>query len=376
MAKCYSARRGLWMCLVFAAAMTARAEVPKASAPRVPKLSPQKSGTTSRLQAVSVVSGSVVWASGTGGTFAVTTNGGTSWRSGVVPGTEGLQFRDVQGISAKVAYLLAAGAGPNSRVFRTDDGGSTWALQLTNQEPSGFFDCFAFFSPKRGLLMTDSVKGRFPMMRTTDGATWADVGDRMPPALPGEAAFAASGTCIATHGGKWAWVATGGAKARVLSTDDSGKTWTAAEAPVGGQAESAGGISIAFRDAQHGVLGGGGLDTADSSKTFARSGDGGKSWQLGAPTPFPGPVYGITYACGRTPEARFDDPRHEGDEPKADCSRSRVVATGPGGTAWSGDEGASWKMVEEVDGYWSVGFANPSTGWLVGTEGRILRMDF
>src|SRR5215217_1645131 len=51
-----------------------------------PTLTPQHSGTTNRLQAVSPVSRNVVWASGVGGTFVVTTDGGQHWRKGVVPG--------------------------------------------------------------------------------------------------------------------------------------------------------------------------------------------------------------------------------------------------------------------------------------------------
>ena len=43
-----------------------------------PKLTPQSSGTTQRLQAISPVNNRVAWASGTGGTFAVTTDGGAT----------------------------------------------------------------------------------------------------------------------------------------------------------------------------------------------------------------------------------------------------------------------------------------------------------
>lgn len=53
-----------------------------------------------------------------------------------------------------------------------------------------------------------------------------------------------------------------------------------------------------------------------------------------------------------------------------------VVATGPGGTSWSPDEGDRWFGLDGVTNYWAVAFANPRTGWLVGTEGRILRIDF
>src|ERR1700738_3148043 len=59
-----------------------------------PKLTPQNSGTTQLLIAVSPVDSRVVWAAGTGGTFVVTTDGGKNWKAGVVPGAETLQFRD------------------------------------------------------------------------------------------------------------------------------------------------------------------------------------------------------------------------------------------------------------------------------------------
>jgi photosystem II stability/assembly factor-like uncharacterized protein len=48
-----------------------------------PTLTPQHSGTSNRLQAVSPVNADVVWASGTGGTFTVTTNGGQTWKAGI-----------------------------------------------------------------------------------------------------------------------------------------------------------------------------------------------------------------------------------------------------------------------------------------------------
>ena len=68
-----------------------------AQAPQ-PTLTQQNSGTTQLLIAVSPVNENVVWAAGTGGTYTVTTDGGNTWTSGVVPGAEALQFRDVQGV--------------------------------------------------------------------------------------------------------------------------------------------------------------------------------------------------------------------------------------------------------------------------------------
>ena len=54
----------------------------------------------------------------------------------------------------------------------------------------------------------------------------------------------------------------------------------------------------------------------------------------------------------------------------------RVVATGPGGAAWTDDEGETWTRLPGVRDYWAVAFANQEVGWLVGTEGRILKIAF
>src|SRR4051812_22444219 len=111
-----------------------------------PTLTPQDSGTTQSLIAVSPVDKRVVWASGRGGTFAVTTDGGATWRSGVVPGAESLQFRDVEGVSDRVAYLLSIGNNAGDfRIYKTIDGGSTWSQQFQNQNANAFYDCFAFW---------------------------------------------------------------------------------------------------------------------------------------------------------------------------------------------------------------------------------------
>src|SRR5579863_10282510 len=92
-----------------------------------PTLTPQNSGTTQLLIAVSPVNSQVVWAAGTGGTYVVTTNGAKTWTAGMVQGAEQLQFRDVQGVSDQVAYLMSIGNDSSQfRIYKTEDGGASW----------------------------------------------------------------------------------------------------------------------------------------------------------------------------------------------------------------------------------------------------------
>ena len=168
-----------------------------------PTLTPQNSNTTATLIAVSPVDENVVWASGTNSTFAVTTDGGNTWRSGVVPTETGgdIQFRDVQGVSDQVAYLLSIGNFTHDfRIYKTTDGGYTWTEQFRNDLVGAFYDCFAFWTPTNGIAHSDSVNGVFPDLVTTDGMNWMSIANNMPPALPGEASFSSSGTCVATQG--------------------------------------------------------------------------------------------------------------------------------------------------------------------------------
>ena len=338
-----------------------------------PKLTPQKSGTTQLLIAVSPVDSHVVWAAGTGGTYVVTTDGGNTWKAGVVPGAEKLQFRDVQGVSDKVAYLMSIGNNTGSfRIYKTVDGGSTWKIEFKNETESAFYDCFAFWTPNRGVAQSDSVNGVFPDIRTTDGTTWQSIANNMPPALSGEASFAASGTCITTQGRGNAWIATGGATiARILATRDGGNTWNAYDTPLVSSA-SAGGISVAFRDSQNGVVGGGDL-SSNKSADMAASHDGGMTWQLTNKPPVSGAIFCLSYIQGM---GRGHEGHDRGDRTVVITAETKPNFTSGSG-AWTPDEGHTWfKLPKEVSGYWAVAFANPQAGWFVGNGGAILKISF
>ena len=356
-----------------------------------PKVTVQQSGTTSGLIAVSALDARVVWASGRFGTFVVTSNGGKTWRSGVVAGAETVQFRDVEAVSDKVAYLLSVPTSPPaafipSRIYKTTDGGNTWKIQF-EAAADQFHDCFAFWDSSSGVDFADSVNDRFPAVRTFDGNSWHDYGDHLPKPLPGEAGFASGGTCIATQGHRRAWITTGTPPAeaggawttRVFFSTDRGQTWGATTAPISPSGPDAvgGGFSIAFRDARHGILAGGDLGATGVVPNFARSRDGGRSWELTTPAPIPGAIFTTAYAGhGTGHDGRGQDDDDSGENENGNGPSIRVVATAPTGTAWSPDEGRSWSPISGLTGLWGVDFGSQQTGWLVGTNGQIVRIDF
>src|SRR5438270_4772671 len=256
-------------CVLFLCASFAAAEITE-----------EKSNTQENLRGVSAVSSSVVWASGTHGTFLRTTDGGTNWQVVHVPGAESLDFRDVGAFSADLAYLLAAGLGEQSRIYKTSDGGKNWALQFTSKDPKGFFDCVAFWDRDHGIAVGDPVDGKFQLIKTENGGKdWKPIPpEKLPPAMESEGAFAASGTCIAVQGKKNVWFVTGGSAARVFRSGDGGETWNVSETLIVRGPASAGIFSVAFRDSKHGVIAGGDYKEAShEAASLAFTNDGSKS---------------------------------------------------------------------------------------------------
>jgi photosystem II stability/assembly factor-like uncharacterized protein len=327
-----------------------------AASASIPRLEEQASGVTAVLQAVSPVNDRVAWVAGHDAVVLRTTDGGATWQRLRVPGADSLEFRDVEAFSADVAYLLAAGPGARSRIFKTTDGGRTWAPQFVNRDPRAFYDCMAFWSPDRGAAVSDAVDGRLVIRRTANGgARWDTVpGDGVPPALLGEGAFAASGTCLVALGDRLAWIATGSpAGSQVYRTIDGGRHWVSAAVPVV-SGEAAGPASVAFRDASHGVALGGRIAVpTDTVDRVAITADGGATWVRGGRPPFAGAVFGSAYVPLSRPAV--------------------LVAAGPGGLALSRDDGATWTALSP-NAYWAVAFASPRAGWAVGPRGRLTRI--
>ena len=328
------------------------------SIPPVPALTHQQSGTTVRLQAISVVNDDVVWACGLSGTVVRTTNGGRTWTALTVPGTDSLEFRDIDAIDADTAYVLSSGGGDRSRIYKTADGGSSWTLQHTNPDSSGFYDCMGLWDSNHGAVYGDAVDGSLVILTTSDGENWERVpANRLPDALPGEGGFAASGTCLITHGDSTGWIATGASsEARILKTNNRGATWTGYTTPVVSGSGTSGLTSVGFHDHLQGIAAGGEIASPDThTDNVAVSADGGRTWELAGKPVFPGAVYGLAVVPGAVSPT--------------------VVAVGPGGADCSFDNGATWMQLDTLE-YWSVAFTSARSGWAVGPGGRITKIDF
>lgn len=317
----------------------------------------QECGATSRLRGLCVVDSQVVWASGANGVVVRTADAGRSWKRCDVPDAQTLDFRDLEAFDPEHACVLSIGPGAASRIYKTEDGGKTWRLVFQNADERVFLDAIAFWDAKHGIALGDPVEGRFTILVTHDaGETWSVPEHlKIPKALPGEGAFAASGTCLAVQGGHNAWFATGGAgKARVFYTNAAGHTWQVAETPVDASNPASGLFSLTFRNPTSGIAVGGDYQRTDKRAAIAaRTEDGGRTWTLAEQAP-----EGYRSCVAIAPGQHTD--------------KLAVLAAGPSGCDLSFDFGNHWQSLS-TRGFHTVALAPDGTAWAVGEKGEIAK---
>jgi len=314
----------------------------------------QTSGVTARLRGVSAVNARVAWASGSGSTVLRTEDGGASWKKLTVT-SDTLDFRDIDAIDERTAYVLSIGNGAASRIYKTTDAGKTWVLQFRNDDPKRFLDAMSFWDANHGIVIGDSIDRRFDILLTSNGGkNWTPVSpDILPPALENEGAFAASGTNIAVYGKSNAWIGLGSAtRARVLHTSDGGLHWKVFETPIK-SGQSSGIFSIAFRDAWHGVIVGGDYQREKVAEdNLAITSDGGVTWKLGKG--LSGFRSVVAYVPGTT----------------------SLVALGPTGGDYSIDDGHRWTPIVGAAADTFSFARRRKFGWGAGARGAIGRLRF
>lgn len=339
-------------------------------------------GTQASLRGIAAPSPRCIWACGSGGTVLRSVDGGSSWEDCSPDGFSDLEFRSIHvwGESGHEdaelelgTHACIASAGTPAVVLKTVDGGETWAEVFRHPSEKAFFDGMKFFDASRGIAFSDPVDGKLLVVETFDaGQSWRQIDPRLlPPAVVGEAGFAASNSSLAVGDGGAVWIGMGGAeagKSRIYRRSEWGAAWEAVACPIPSGAAQ-GVFSIVHVPSQPSAASGSAEDVEPvllvavggdyrlgeiSEATAAISIDKGRSWQLvkSQPEKFRSAVVSLPTIWG-LPNAA-----------------PGFLAVGPTGTDYSPD-GQRWQLISDSGFHTLVTVGNQV--FAVGSDGRFAK---
>jgi photosystem II stability/assembly factor-like uncharacterized protein len=325
-----------------------------------------ESQTSASLRGIDAVSAQIAWASGSGGTVLLTTDGGATWKHCATPaGAEKLDFRGVQGFDEKTALVMASGPGASSALYKTTDRCATWQLAFANPDQDGFFDTLRMDRDEHrvGYLLGDPVAGRFVVFVTLDGGLhWSRVTASGLAAPAGAGAFAASNTALDLLDSRFRF-ATGGPNGAFFYSSEL--TCTALETPVLCLTES-----TAVEAVRLPLASGTAAGAFSILGTVAVGGDYSRPDDRAGTAAYFDPYFGGWFAAKTLPGGYRS-------AVAVDRIHDRLIAVGPNGTDVSRDGGKNWCPLRprpadapDADKNWNA----ISLPFVVGAKGRIGRL--
>lgn len=152
------------------------------------------SGRKTSLRGLSVVDDNIVWASGSNGTVARSTDGGKTFEWLTVQGFEQRDFRDIEAFDANTAIIM--GIAEPAIILKTNNAGKNWYKVFEDSTKGMFLDAMDFSQNKFGIIVGDPINNKLFFAATEDaGEHWKKMDDKIQ-VKEGEALFASSGTSI------------------------------------------------------------------------------------------------------------------------------------------------------------------------------------
>lgn len=214
----------------------------------------------------------VFWAHAIDGTGAIvdawtkSTDGGETWTSGTFNAGDGLS--QLFAIDANTCWAVF-NTGADQGLYKTIDGGATWAKMGTAYGSGSFANVIHFFSANDGFAQGDPVGGYYELYTTTDGGdSWTRVPEANIPA-PVSGEYGITGNYDAYEDNIW-W---GTNKGRMYRSTDKGYNWEVVETPFGNTNV----VQPEFKDADNGICFRSYLDMG-IEPTLNVTTDGGQTW--------------------------------------------------------------------------------------------------
>lgn len=243
---------------------------------------------------------------------------------------------------------FALSIGNPALMYKLSDGKTSLVYSEKNEKV--FYDSMHFFEDNvHAIAVGDPTENCASIIVTEDrGKTWRKLPcSSLPIFEEGEAFFAASNTNIKIKGST-VWIASGGKKARILKSNDYGKTWEVYNTPIVQGKGPQGIYSIDFYDMNHGIIVGGDYSKPlENTANKAITSDGGETWTLVSDAQNPNYKSCVQYVPGT-----------QGQE---------IFAVGKTGVSFSNDAGKTWKEISK-EGYYAIQFVNKNTAWLSGNN--------
>lgn len=280
-----------------------------------------------------------------------------------------LAFRSLAS-AAEGSPVYALGIGSPALLYRLEAGlemgvvadasGLSAALVHRVDDSSAFFDAMISLGERRFIAMGDPIDsvggGCLAVLRSEDdGATWSRVPcENLPEVLPGEAAFAASNSNLASAGDT-VWMVSGGGASRVFRSLDAGLHWSVFDTPLLQGGQMTGAFTMAFANSKVGVIWGGNWEEKAMNKGRAAvTHDGGESWSLLAEGTGPGYLSCVQHRPGSG-------------------GRQWIGVGSPAGIWHSADSGSTWASLSDSSFYTCRFTPDGETIWLAGHK-KIARL--
>jgi photosystem II stability/assembly factor-like uncharacterized protein len=300
------------------------------------------------IRAMSVPSEKVIWASGSKGMVAKSTNEGLRFEWLQVKGYEKRDFRAMHAWNDQEAIIVAVAA--PAIILKTLDGGASWNKVYENADTSMFLDALNFSDVNNGTVIGDPIDGKLFILTTNNkGASWVKMSNDYfkSDLINGEAFFASSNSNL-IHIGKELVFVTGGLSSRLW------KNGVAEALPLLQGTSSTGANSIAISPNGKNIVIVGGDFANDKLATqnivgYQKSLSNKQiNWE---PLTLANPN-------GYKSCVEFID-------------NKRLITCGTSGVDLSKDKGASWKKISELSFHIVKKHPTKSAVYLAGGGGRI-----